>query len=164
MSTTSKASPQKRDEASPAEGFSPQERAAMKVRAAELRAEARGSRGATKAAAEEAAVLAKIAEMAVPDRALAERVHAVVTAAAPELAPKLWYGQPAYAMDGKVVCFFRSGQVDKARYSTFGFSTEATLDDDSGLWPTAYALTEVSEAGAAAMTQLIRKAVAAARE
>jgi uncharacterized protein YdhG (YjbR/CyaY superfamily) len=97
--------------------------------------------------------------MAPPDRALAERVHAIVTAAAPELAPKLWYGQPAYAKAGKVVCFFRSGQVDKERYSSLGFTAEANLDDDDGMWPTAYALTELSEAGETALRELVRKAV-----
>lgn len=97
--------------------------------ARELKAESRGSK---KAAAEEAAVLATIAEMAPGDRALAERVHAVVLSAAPELAPKLWYGQPAYSRAGKVVCFFRSGQVDKERYSSFGFSVEANLDEAGG--------------------------------
>jgi uncharacterized protein YdhG (YjbR/CyaY superfamily) len=142
-----------------AEGFSEEERAAMKARAAEVRAESRGGRGAKRAAADEAAVLAAIAEMAPSDRELAERVHAVVTAAAPELAPKLWYGQPAWARAGKVVCFFRSGHKDKERYSTFGFSTEAHLDDAGGLWPTSYALTELSEAGAAAIGELVRRAV-----
>lgn len=138
-------------------GFSAQERAAMKARAAELKAEA-GSRGAKKAAADEAAALAKIAEMAQPDRALAERVHALVTAAAPELSPKLWYGQPAYARGGKVVCFFRSGQVDSERYSTFGFTPEAKLDD-GGLWPTSFAITDVSEQDAQTITDLVTKAV-----
>jgi uncharacterized protein YdhG (YjbR/CyaY superfamily) len=140
-------------------GFSQEERAAMKARSAELRAEARGSRGAKKAAADEAAVLSKIAEMVSPDRELAERVHAVVTGAAPELAPKLWYGQPAYAKAGKIVCFFRSGQVDNERYSSFGFSTEANLDDDSGIWPTSYALTELTEAGEKMITELVKRAL-----
>lgn len=144
---------------SSAEGFSAEERAAMTARAAEVRAEARGGRGAKKAAADEAAVLAAIAEMAPPDRELAERVHAVVGVAAPELAPKLWYGQPAWARSGKVVCFFRSGHKDKERYSTFGFSTEAHLDDAGGLWPTSYALTGLTEAGEAAIGELVRRAV-----
>ncbi|MGW4797700.1 DUF1801 domain-containing protein [Nonomuraea sp. NPDC004297] len=141
------------------EGFSEVERAAIKERAAELRAGARRGRGAGKAAADERDVLAKIAEMAPPDRALAERVHAVITEEAPELAPKLWYGQPAYARAGKVVCFFRSGQVDKERYSSLGFTVEAHLDADDGMWPTAYALTELSEAGEAALRKLVKKAV-----
>lgn len=131
----------------------------MKERAAELQGEARGGRGSKKAAADEAALLSKIAEMAQLDRELAERLHAIVTAAAPELSPKLWYGQPAYEKAGKVVCFFRSGQVDKERYSTFGFSAEANLDDDSGIWPTSYALTELSEAGERTITELVKKAV-----
>ncbi|MFF8958913.1 DUF1801 domain-containing protein [Streptomyces sp. NPDC014894] len=138
-------------------GFSEEERAAMKARAAELRKEASGGRG-NKAAAAELDVLSKIAEMEAPDRAVAERVHAIVTAAAPELSPKLWYGQPAYARKGKVVCFFRSGHVDKERYSTFGFTPEANLGD-VGLWPTSYAVTEVSDQAERALTALVRKAV-----
>lgn len=141
------------------QGLSEAERAAVRERAAELKTEARRGRGSGKAAAGERAVLAKIAEMAPPDREIAERVHAVVTSAAPELAPKLWYGQPAYAKAGKVVCFFRSGQADKERYSTFGFSTEANLDDADGIWPTSFALTELTEAGEAAIRELVRKAV-----
>ncbi len=144
---------------SSAGGFSAEERAAMKARSKELKAEARSGRSAKKAAADEAAVLAAIAKMEQPDRALAERVHAVVTAAAPDLAPRLWYGQPAYAKAGKTVCFFRSGQVDKERYSTFGFSVEANLDEDDGMWPTSYALTELTEAGAKKLEALVRKAV-----
>jgi uncharacterized protein YdhG (YjbR/CyaY superfamily) len=104
-------------------------------------------------------VLATIAEMAAPDGALAARVHAAVTAAAPELAPKLWYGQPAYAKNGKVVCFFRSGQVDKERHSSFGFTADANLDEDGGMWPTSYALTELDESGEATLTRLVKKAV-----
>lgn len=142
-----------------AEGFSKQERAAMKARAAELKAEASGGRSAKKAAADEAAVLTTIAEMAEPDGALAARLHDVVTAAAPELAPKLWYGQPAYARNGKVVCFFRGGKGDKERYSSFGFTTEADLDDDSGIWPTSYALTELTATGAATIGELVKRAM-----
>ena len=141
------------------QGLSEAERAAVKERAAELKTEARRGRGSGKAAAGERAVLAKIADMAPPDREIAERVHAIVTSAAPELAPKLWYGQPAYAKAGKVVCFFRSGQADKERYSTFGFSTEANLDDADGIWPTSFALTELTEAGEATIRELVRKAV-----
>ncbi len=143
----------------PAEGFSAEERAAMQERADELKAAKRRSGGSKKAAAEEAGLLAKIAAMPEPDRALAARVHAVVTAAAPELAPKLWYGQPAYARDGKVVCFFRSGQADKVRYSVFGFNEEAALDEDSGMWPTSWALTGLSPAGEEALADLVRRAV-----
>ncbi|PJJ70633.1 uncharacterized protein DUF1801 [Diaminobutyricimonas aerilata] len=137
-------------------GFSLEERAAMKARAAEIKAEAR--KGGSKAAKDEASVLEKIAEMAEPDRALAERLHALIAEAAPDLAPKLWYGQPAYARAGKVVCFFRSGQVDKERYSTFGFSTEARLDDESGLWPTSFALTHLSAEGEARIRELLARA------
>ncbi|GLU48357.1 DUF1801 domain-containing protein [Nocardiopsis ansamitocini] len=139
-------------------GFSEEERAAMKERAAELKKEATRGRG-TKAAAAELDVLSKIAEMEESDRAVAERIHAIVTATAPELSPKLWYGQPAYARKGKVVCFFRSGHVDKERYSTFGFTPEANLDDDSGLWPTSYAVTELSGKAEKAITALVEKAV-----
>ncbi|WP_341715660.1 DUF1801 domain-containing protein [Micromonospora sp. FIMYZ51] len=140
------------------DGFSAQERAAMKQRAAELREEAnRGGRG-KKAAVEELDVLSKIAEMDPADRVVAERIHAIVTTTAPELSPKLWYGQPAYARKGKVVCFFRSGQVDKERYSTFGFTTEANLDD-GGLWPTSYAVTALSDNTEQELTALVKRAV-----
>jgi uncharacterized protein YdhG (YjbR/CyaY superfamily) len=149
-----------KDQAEPAAGgFSDQERAAMKARAAELKADTRRRSRADKAAADNEALLAKIAEMPPEDRALAERVHAVVTAAAPDLAPKLYYGQPAYARNGKVVCFFRSGQMDKERYSTFGFTQEANLDDPDGMWPTSYALTTLSRAGEETITALVTKAV-----
>ena len=140
------------------DGFSKEERAAIKERAAELKKEANRGRG-NKAAAEELDVLSKIAEMEAPDRAVAERIHAIVTTNAPELSPKLWYGQPAYARKGKVVCFFRSGHVDKERYSTFGFTTAANLDDDNGLWPTSYAVTELSDKAEEAITTLVKKAV-----
>lgn len=137
------------------EGFSAEERAAVKARAHELK---NAGRGKDK---DEAALLAAIAEMGEPDRALAERVHAIVTAAAPELAPKTWYGQPAYARPGKggkVVCFFRSGLKDKERYSSLGFTAEANLDED-GFWPTSYAVTELSEDAEAALFQLVKRAV-----
>lgn len=139
-------------------GFSAQERAAMKQRSKELQEEAARPRGGKKAA-EELAVLTAIAAMADGDREVAERIHLIVTTTAPELSPKLWYGQPAYARGGTVVCFFRSGQGDKERYSTFGFSTEAALDDDSGLWPTSYAVTELTEEAADRITTLVRRAV-----
>ncbi|MDA2807593.1 DUF1801 domain-containing protein [Nocardiopsis suaedae] len=148
------------DDSKGAPGFSDEERASLKARAEELKAEARGGRGAKKAAADAAAVLKKIADMPDPDGALAARVHEAVTTAAPDLAPKLWYGQPAYARDGKVVCFFRSGQVDKERYSAFGFTPEAGLDEPGGMWPTAYALTEeLTEEGEAAIRDLVKKAM-----
>ncbi|GAA0922391.1 DUF1801 domain-containing protein [Nonomuraea longicatena] len=141
-----------------AEAFSERERAALKDRAAELKTEARRSRSADKAAADEADVLEKISQMPEEDRRLAEKVHALVTLAAPELAPKLYYGQPAYARNGKIVCFFRSGQGDKERYSTFGFGVEAKLDDPTGLWPTAYALTDLSDAAWETLSELVTRA------
>lgn len=140
-------------------GFSAEERAAMKARAQELKNEARTARGAEKVAAEEKAVLEKIAAMQSPDRELAERVHAIVGEAAPELAPKLYYGQPGYARAGKVVCFFRSGLDDKKRYSTFGFSAAANLDVAGGMWPTSYALAEMDAAAEVALGELVKRAV-----
>lgn len=148
----------KSDKNSSAGGFTEEERAAIKERADELKKEA--SRGrVNKKAAEELDVLDKIQEMVESDRALAERIHSLVTAAAPELSPKLWYGQPAYARNGKVVCFFRSGHVDNERYSTFGFSVEANLDDDSGLWPTSFAITELTDRAEDTITALVKRAV-----
>ncbi|PRB13254.1 DUF1801 domain-containing protein [Microbacterium sp. MYb62] len=143
-------------------GFSAEERAAMKDRATELKAEARRAKGAEKAAAEEADVQAKIAQMPDGDREMAERVHAIVSTVAPDLAPKLYYSQPGYARDGKVVCFFRSGQMDKERYSTFGFSVHADLDTDDGLWPTAYALQDPSEQAWERLGEVVRHATRAA--
>ncbi|WP_129788606.1 DUF1801 domain-containing protein [Promicromonospora panici] len=161
MSDTSKTNDQRADSRAdhPAGTFSEQERAAMKARAAELKAEARGSRAEKKAAKDEAACLSKIADMASPDREVATRVHDIVTNTAPELAPTTWYGQPAYAKDGKVVCFFRSGLLDKERYSTLGFSVEANLDEDGGLWPTSYAVAGLDDAGEATIAELVRKAL-----
>ena len=140
-------------------GFSAEERAAIKSRAAELKAEAKRAKGAEKAAAEAADVLEKIAQMPDGDRELAERLHAIVAEVAPALSPKLYYGQPGYARDGKVVVFFRSGQLDKTRYSTFGASTEAALDDASGFWPTSYALIEPTEEAWDRMRGVVRRAV-----
>lgn len=140
------------------DGFSEGERAAMKERAAELKKETTRGRGG-KAAAEELDVLSKIAQMEPSDRALAERIHAIVTTNAPDLSPKLWYGQPAYARKGKVVCFFRSGHADKEPYSTFGFTAAANLADDSGLWPTSFAVTQLSEQAAERIAALVTKAV-----
>jgi len=141
-------------------GFSAEERAAMKARAAELKNEAKRGKAADKAAAEKATMMAKIAETPEPDRGMAERLHEIVTAAAPELLPKLYYGQPGWAPEGgKVVVFFRSGLTDKDRYSTLGFSSAARLDDDGGIWPTAYALREITDESAAAITKLVKKAV-----
>lgn len=142
------------------EKFSAEERAALKERAAELKANARRKGKADKAAAEAQDVVDKIAEMPASDRALAERVHRIVLEAAPELAPKLWYGQPAYAKDGKVVCFFRSGLMDKSRYSVFGFNEEAQLDASGGFWPTSYALTsDMNAAAEAELSALVKRAV-----
>jgi len=135
------------------EGFSDEERDAMKERAKELKA----ARGRGKKADEEGAVLAKIAEMPDADRAMAERLHAVIRAEAPGLAPKLWYGMPAYAKDGKVMCFFQSAEKFKARYATFGFNDTAALDDGS-MWPTAFALTELTAADEARIGALVKQA------
>jgi uncharacterized protein YdhG (YjbR/CyaY superfamily) len=139
-------------------GFSAEERAAMKQRAAELKAEARRASASEKAAADAEAVRIKIAEMPESDRVMAERVHAIVADAAPELLPKLYYGQPGWAKDGKVVVFFRSGLGDKERYSTLGFSSAANLDDTAGLWPTSYALDHLTDEGAAMIATLVKSA------
>ena len=127
----------------------------MKERAQELKAEAR--RGRDRADGERA-VLAKIAEMKGQDRAMAERLHAVIQAAAPALAPKTWYGMPAYAKDGKVVCFFQSAEKFKSRYATFGFSDQANLDEGA-MWPTSFALKELTAADEARIGALVKKAV-----
>ena len=138
-----------------AKGFTDEERDAMKERAQELKAE---GRRAAKADEEEAALLAKIGEMPEPERAMATRLHALVKANAPALAPKTWYGMPAYARDGKVVCFFQSAQKFKTRYATLGFSDAAFLDDGS-LWPTAYALKALTDVEEARIIALLKKAV-----
>ncbi|HEY6748910.1 MAG TPA: DUF1801 domain-containing protein [Mycobacteriales bacterium] len=139
------------------EGFTDEERDAMKERAQELKAAARrGPRG--KKEDGERDVLAKIAEMPEPDRAMGERLHAVIKASAPALSPKLWYGMPAYAKDGKVVCFFQPAQKFKERYATFGFSDAANLDDGA-MWPTSFALTELTAAEEARIGALVKKAV-----
>ena len=139
------------------EGLSDEERAAMKQRTQELKAEARRGRRAGKADAE-GDVLAKIAEMPAPDRALAERLHAIIKASAPALSPKTWYGMPAYAKDGKVVCFFQAAQKFKTRYATFGFNDTAKLDEGA-MWPTAFALTELTAADEARIGALVKRAV-----
>jgi uncharacterized protein YdhG (YjbR/CyaY superfamily) len=133
-------------------GFTDEERAAMKERARELKAGARRGKDG------EAEVLAKIAEMSEPDRGIAERLHALVKASAPALSPTTWYGMPAYAKDGKVVCFFQSGQKFKTRYATFGFSDKANLDKGA-MWPVAFALTELTPADEARISALVKKAV-----
>ncbi len=136
-----------------AKGFTDEERAAMRERAQELKADARAGK-----AGEESAVLAKIAAMPESDRIMGERLHAIIKAAAPRLAPKLWYGMPAYAKDGKVVCFFQAAQKFKTRYGTLGFSDKATLDEGY-MWPTAFALKELTAADEARIGALVKKAV-----
>jgi len=131
-------------------GFTNEERAAMKERAQELkRADKAGG---------ESDVLAKIAEMPEPDRAMATRLHSIITASAPALSPKTWYGMPAYAKDGKVVCFFQSAQKFKSRYATFGFTDEANLDEGA-MWPTSFALKELTSIEEARIAALVKKAV-----
>jgi uncharacterized protein YdhG (YjbR/CyaY superfamily) len=137
-------------------GLTDEERGAMKERTKELKAEARRGRGVGKADPE-SAVLAKIAEMPQPDRALAERLHAIITASAPALSPKTWYGMPAYAKDGKVVCFFQAADKFKSRYATFGFNDVANLDDGA-MWPVAFALTELTATDEARIAALVKKA------
>ena len=138
-------------------GFTDDERAAMRERARELKADARRGPRAGKADGE-SEVLAKIAEMPPRDRAMAERLHAVIKASAPALSPKTWYGMPAYAKDGEVVCFFQSAAKFKARYATFGFSDKASLDEGA-MWPTAFALKELTKAEEARIGALVKKAV-----
>jgi uncharacterized protein YdhG (YjbR/CyaY superfamily) len=136
-------------------GFTEEERAAAKERARELKAEAR--RGASRADGERD-VLAKIAEMPKSDRVMAERLHEIVTTSAPELSPKTWYGMPAYAKDGKVVCFFKSADKFKSRYATFGFEEAANLDDGA-MWVTSFALTKLTAADEKRIAELVKKAV-----
>jgi uncharacterized protein YdhG (YjbR/CyaY superfamily) len=132
-------------------GFTPEERAAMKERAQELKAEAAKADG-------ESALLAKVAEMQASDRAMAKRLHAIVKASAPTLSPKTWYGMPAYAKDGKIVCYFQSAAKFKSRYATFGFSDEANLDKGA-MWPTSFALKDLTAAEEAKIGALLKKAV-----
>ena len=140
------------------EGWTDEERGAMKERAKELKATARRGPRADKADGE-SAVLAKIAEMPEPDRAMGERLHAIIKASAPALSPKTWYGMPAYAKDGKVVCYFTPASKFKERYATFGFNAEANLDEGT-MWPTSFALTELTAADEARIGALVKKAVA----
>ena len=139
-----------------AAGWTDDERAAMKEHAAEIKRA--GGKGAAKAAEEAQACLDKIAEMPEPDRVLAERIHAIVTATAPELTIKTYYGMPAYARDGKVVCWFKSAAKFKTRYATMGFSDAAYLDDGN-VWPTEYAITELTQADEETIAALVKKAV-----
>jgi uncharacterized protein YdhG (YjbR/CyaY superfamily) len=138
-----------------AKGFTAEERAAMKERAQELKAEARATKDR---AAGESDVLAKIAEMKGSDRAMAKRLHEIVKASAPGLVPKTWYGMPAYTKDGKVVCFFQSAQKFNTRYATFGFSDKANLDE-GGMWPNAFALKKLAAGEEARIGALVKKAV-----
>jgi uncharacterized protein YdhG (YjbR/CyaY superfamily) len=154
---TKKATQQSAESGKAFTGLTDEERAAMKERVQELKAEARRGPRAGKADGERD-VLAKIAEMPEPDRAMAERLHAIIKASAPALAPKTWYGMPAYAKDGKVVCFFQSAQKYNSRYSTFGFQDAANLDEGT-MWPTAFALTELTAADEARISALVKKAV-----
>ena len=145
----------KKDTRKPAKrkGFTAEERAAMKEHVREHKAA--GRRGKANG---ESDVLARIAEMRPSDRLMAERLHAIVTASAPDLAPRTWYGMPAYAKDGKVVCFFQSAEKFKTRYATFGFSDKASLDEGA-MWPTAFALAELTAADEARIAALVKKAV-----
>jgi uncharacterized protein YdhG (YjbR/CyaY superfamily) len=141
----------KRTTGKASKGFTDEERAAMRERAQEVKAAARAGKG-------ESDVLAKIAEMPEPDRAMAERLHAVIEASAPALTPRTWYGMPAYAKDGKVVCFFQSAQKFKTRYATFGFSDKANLDEGA-MWPTSFALKGLTAAEEKKIGALVKKAV-----
>ncbi len=136
-------------------GFTAEEKVAMKERAKELKAEASATRDR---AAGESDLLAKIAEMQESDRAMARRLHEIISASAPALLPRTWYGMPAYARDGTVVCFFQSAQKFKSRYATFGFSDKANLDEGA-MWPTAFALKELTPAEEKRITALVKKAV-----
>jgi uncharacterized protein YdhG (YjbR/CyaY superfamily) len=136
-------------------GFTDEERAAMKERAKELKAEARMNKDKAEG---ESAVLAKIAEMQEPDRAMAERLHAIIKASAPALSPKTWYGMPAYARDGKIVCFFQSAEKFGARYATLGFNDTANLDEGA-MWPTSFALKELTAVEEERIAALVKKAV-----
>jgi uncharacterized protein YdhG (YjbR/CyaY superfamily) len=136
------------------DGFTAEERAAMKERNRELKAAARAKNGKADG---ESDVLAKIAEMAEGDRAIAERVHAIVTASAPALSPRTWYGMPAYAKDGKILCFFKPAEKFKTRYATFGFSDKANLDEGA-IWPVEFALQELTATEEARITALVKKA------
>ncbi|MFC4118059.1 iron chaperone [Nonomuraea zeae] len=156
MSDTTKATKSTTAAGTKFDGFTDEERAAMKEHSQELKTAARRGSSAAKADGERD-VLAKIAEMADADRALAEQVHAIITNGVPSLSPKLWYGMPAYAKDGKVVCFFQSAAKFKARYATLGFNDPAKLDDGT-MWPTAFALTELTPEDEARIAALVTRA------
>lgn len=151
-----KKTPTKNAQKSKSKGFTAEERAAMRDRVQEMKAEAR--RAAGEEANEEEAVLAKIAAMPEPDRSMGKRLHTIIKASDPSLSPRLWYGMPAYSKDGKTICFFQPAYKFKARYGTLGFSDKAALDDGH-LWPCAYALTELTAADEARIAALVKKAV-----
>ncbi|WP_210479299.1 iron chaperone [Naasia sp. SYSU D00948] len=155
MADTTKAAKSTARTDTASDSFTEEEREAMKERARELRSA--GRRGRAKAD-DEGEVLAKIAEMPEPDRVMAERIHAIVRTAAPTLSPKTWYGMPAYAKDGKVVCFFQSAHKFKSRYATLGFNDEARLDEGT-MWPTSFALTRLTAEDEERIAALLRKAV-----
>jgi uncharacterized protein YdhG (YjbR/CyaY superfamily) len=157
MSTAAARRPAKSPTSKGSTRFTDEERAAMRERAQELKAAARRGPRAGKADGE-SDLLAKIAEMPAPDRAMAERVHAIIQASAPSLSPRTWYGLPAYAKDGSVVCFFRGAHKFKTRYATLGFSDKANLDDGN-IWPTDYAVKELTTADEARIAALVKKAV-----
>ncbi len=156
MTTTKKAIKRTTGRDTSSESWTDEERAAMKERAKEMKAATRG-KGADKVDGE-SEVLAKIAEMPEPDRVMAERVHAIIKAYAPSLTPRTWYGSPAYAKDGDVVCFFQSAQKFKSRYATLGFNDAANLDDGT-MWPTSFALTALTAADEKRIGALVKKAV-----
>ena len=145
----------KRTSGRASEGFTAEERAAMKERAKELKAEARRDKNKADG---ESDVLAKIAEMPKPDRAMAKRLHAIVKASAPDLSPRTWYGMPAYAKDGEVVCFFKDAKRFKSRYATFGFNDAANLDEGA-MWPTSFALKKLTATEEAKIAALVKRAV-----
>jgi uncharacterized protein YdhG (YjbR/CyaY superfamily) len=137
------------------QGFTAEEKAAMRNRAKELKAEERANKNRAEG---ESAALAAIAEMPEPDRVMAQRIHEIITASAPYLWPRTWYGMPAYARDGKIVCFFQAAAKFNARYATLGFNDTANLDE-GGMWPTAFALTELTAAEEARISALVKQAV-----
>ena len=155
MSDTKKAARRPSRTDSSTKVWTDEERSAMQERAKELKSEARASKSRADG---ERDLLAKIKEMPKPDRVLAERIHAIVTKVAPELAPRTWYGMPAYAKNGRLICFFQPASKFKARYSTFGFENDAQLDDGS-MWPTAFALTKLTASDEARIGELVKKAV-----
>jgi hypothetical protein len=155
MNDTQKSAKPATGRETPAEGWTDEERAAMKEHNREMKAAAKRGAGQEDGESE---ILAKLAEMSGPDRAMGERIHAIVRASAPDLQSRTWYGMPAYAKDGKVVCFFQPADKFKARYSTFGFNDTAKLDDGA-MWPTSYALTELTAADEKRIAALVKKAV-----